>query len=521
MISKARKKLTRIPSSTHFLFLALLLGGLIRLIPVMNADFPINDGGLFYHMTQDLVENSFKLPQFTTYNNLQIPYAYPPLGFYMAGALNKFAGWELLDSFRFLPAIFSILSIPAFYFLAKGILHDDTAVGLSVLIFSFLPIGYEWFLMGGGITRSPGLFFSLIALYFGYQGFTNGKWFTVLLTAIFSATCVLLHPEAAAHIVIGQLLFFLFKGRSKKGFQSAVLILLGVILLTCPWWIKVIRDHGISPIFAASKVGVDGAIKYINLILFNFTGESGMTSIAFLAFIGIFYSIQRKQFLIPLWLIISFLIAQRGEIIALLAGVTLAAVLEQFSRSHFKKKNETMRVKSVSGILSSVLLIFLIIQWVYSGISMSTRLTDDYQLSESDISAMEWVKENTADSSNFLIMSGLKPLLDPVSEWFPALTNRQSAATVQGKEWMPQIDFDEAMNDSMGVQNCVLQDMTCIEDIRKDVGWDYDYIFLRKFINTQSFGFIPTVGLSKTLSTSSIYTQVFETDSIIIYKVEP
>ncbi len=519
MLVKLRSRLNTLQPSILFLTLAILLGGFIRLAPVLNSTFPLNDGGLFYAMTQELVENGFKLPQFSTFNNLQIPFAYPPLGFYLSGGLYKITGWELLDIFRLLPAIFSILTIPAFYLIAKALLDEDVAVGLSVLIFSFIPIDFEWFLMGGGITRAPGFLFSLLALYFGYKSFVHGRWFNILLTAVFSSTAVLLHPEAAAHTAIGLLIFFIFKGRTKKGLLSAVVIVLGVLLMTCPWWINVFRDHGVSPIFAASRVGVDGIIKYLNLILFNFTGEYGLTSIALLAFAGIFYCIHKKQNLLPVWLLATFLIAQRGEIIALLAGITLSAALMKLGQTNFGKgRGENPKI--LSGILPKILFTILLFQWMFSGITIINEVSSRYTLTTSEISAMAWVKENTPVDSKFIILSGTHPLFDPNSEWFPALTNRQSISTIQGNEWISQVDFDELRNNSLSLQACILQDLDCLDEWDNYFGWEYDYIFLRKFTLIQNYGKIPTVGLSNDLSTSSRFYLVHETETILIYKVD-
>ena len=70
---------------TFLLFLlALLFGTFVRVMPVLQAGFPLNDGGLFYTMTSDLQKAGYALPAVTTYNGLGIPYAYPPLPFYLA-----------------------------------------------------------------------------------------------------------------------------------------------------------------------------------------------------------------------------------------------------------------------------------------------------------------------------------------------------------------------------------------------------------------------------------------------------
>ena len=70
------------------LFTALLFGAVIRFWPVFTNGFPLNDGGMFYTMIRDLRANHFILPQFTSYNFADIPFTYPPFGFYFAASLS-------------------------------------------------------------------------------------------------------------------------------------------------------------------------------------------------------------------------------------------------------------------------------------------------------------------------------------------------------------------------------------------------------------------------------------------------
>ncbi len=44
------------------LLLALLFGTFVRVMPVLQAGFPLNDGGLFYTMTSDLQKADYALP---------------------------------------------------------------------------------------------------------------------------------------------------------------------------------------------------------------------------------------------------------------------------------------------------------------------------------------------------------------------------------------------------------------------------------------------------------------------------
>ena len=102
---------------------ALTLGIAVRAVPIATGDgFPLNDGGMFYVMVEDLKAAGYALPEYTSYNGGDIPFAYSPLPFYLAAGLSDLGGWDTLDVLRFLPLLFSILTIPAFYLLARAML---------------------------------------------------------------------------------------------------------------------------------------------------------------------------------------------------------------------------------------------------------------------------------------------------------------------------------------------------------------------------------------------------------------
>src|SRR3990172_9530998 len=83
-----------------FLLLAILLGGIVRFMPVFMAGFPVNDGGMFYVMVEELKANHFLLPAFTNYNLAGIPYAYSPFGFYATALISSLFRIPALDLIR-------------------------------------------------------------------------------------------------------------------------------------------------------------------------------------------------------------------------------------------------------------------------------------------------------------------------------------------------------------------------------------------------------------------------------------
>ena len=117
-----------------------------------QTSFPPNDGGMFLSMIQDLTHSKYILPEYTSYNLLQIPYAYPPFGFYTARIISDIFQVSELNILRFLPPFVNSISILVFYFLASEILKSKTLGAIVTCFYALKPGAFGWFVMGGGLA---------------------------------------------------------------------------------------------------------------------------------------------------------------------------------------------------------------------------------------------------------------------------------------------------------------------------------------------------------------------------------
>src|SRR5688572_14528043 len=164
---------------------------------------------MFYAMARDLQHSGYQLPEFTSYNSGEIPYTYPPLGFYAAALLDDLTPLSMLEVFRWLPLIATCLTIPAFYLLARSMLTSRVALIAAVLAFALIPRSFMWLLMGGGVTRSLGFFFAILALYCVRQLYTKrDRSFLPWATGL-SALTVLSHLETGWFLAFSIVVFFL------------------------------------------------------------------------------------------------------------------------------------------------------------------------------------------------------------------------------------------------------------------------------------------------------------------------
>ncbi len=123
---------------------------LVRGLPVASANFPLNDGGLFYVMARDVQLAGMQIPATISYNNALIPFVYPPLAIYFAAVINAILPISLFDLLRLIPLLFSFLSVPAVYLAAKEVLASRFHALIAAAAFAVAPQAYEWVIEGGG-----------------------------------------------------------------------------------------------------------------------------------------------------------------------------------------------------------------------------------------------------------------------------------------------------------------------------------------------------------------------------------
>ena len=152
---------------------AVIFGGWVRLLVPWIAGFPVNDGGLFYVMVRAIQANGLRIPAYVQYNGIDIPFAYPPFGLYAGALISTLFHVDPVKVLQWLPAIVLIGTLPAFYFLARAILNSSLQAGLGTLMYAFTPRAIEWQVMGGGLTRSFGQVFLLLALACIHQTFAK------------------------------------------------------------------------------------------------------------------------------------------------------------------------------------------------------------------------------------------------------------------------------------------------------------------------------------------------------------
>ncbi len=513
-----KNKLTQDDIGILIFISSFFLGAFFRLYPPRMSGFPISDGALFLRAIESIQENNFKLPSFINYNQLNIPFAYPPLAFYIAGAISSAFQIPPIQVMTWMPAIVLVLTLPFVFFLARLLTNSIFQASIAVFFYALLPRTILWFIMGGGITRSLGHLLLIIASSQLYLLIIKRNRQYIFSSIVFCSLVTITHPEAALHTILTGMLIWAVFDKSINGIKRGILVGLGTLILTSPWWALVLSRFGLSPFISAGKTGLQTPFVLLNL-LENFGAEKLLTLIAALAILGFFHQISKKEPFLPAWYFIPFLIEPRNapNVVTIPMAILASIFLTEKILPGLSTKD---RIEEADKRLSffSVKIVFL----AYLSLSLSLgMILFDTEISNNIVSpdireAFMWLNKNTPAESNFLVITGKLNLFgDYINEWFPYFAQQKSQTTIQGNEWLHYVDFNHQINILRKIQNCVNSTVAieCIENVTIQNQVDVDYILIIK--DEKSVG-----ALLSDLISQEVYIKVYESPETVIFSCQ-
>ncbi len=461
----------------RWLHLALVLevAAAVRFYFVLQGDFPLNDGGLFLRMVQAIQEGGFALPVHVSYNGWAIPFAYPPLAFYVAAWLATVLQVDPLTVLRWLPPVVSVLTLVPFYYLVQAALPTPRQRLLAAMAFAFVPRAYNWEIMGGGLTRSLGFFFALWTIGAALRLVREGRRRDGVGCLLFGALTLLSHLEMALFAALSAALIRVCHGRVGSRWRPIVGVGLGVLALTAPWWGTVIARHGVAPFLAAAASGQHTPLALLKLLAFDFADEPLAGLFGVLGTLGLLVLWADGRPWIPLWVLLLFVADPRKASTTAMVPMAMAfaylvdqLLWPRLARAH----------RRWPAIVLGVLLAHATLATLYLAHAPNTPLR---ALSPAEREAMAWVRAHTPPQSRFVVVSGAPGWpQDALAEWFPVLAGRTSVATVQGTEWLADGQFDLLVDRYEALQACVHQEVRCLESWAAQAGISFDHVYVGK-----------------------------------------
>jgi hypothetical protein len=457
----------------------------MRLAFVLPSSFPLNDGGLFYAMARDLEASGFRLPAETSYNG-GLPFAYPPLGIYLAAALDRLGPWSLIDVMRFLPMSLSVLAVGVFALLAGELFRPRHLAWIAALWFALLPMAYVWVIMGGGVTRAVGQLFSLLALWQAVRLARTGGRRPVVGLGAFAGLTLLSHPEAAWFVAYSVPLVWLAFDRSRAGFfRFAMAGALG-LAIAAPWLATVGARHGVDLLRPAADSGWPWYAGLVRLAHLDVTREPFFPLIGALALVGAYRTLLRGEWFLAAWVVLAHLAQaraadQRAVVpIALLAAVgvaDLAALAATALRERLVADWDPRSLARPAGGAVAAAAVPIALFTAFTTLEAYRPLLSG--LPGAERTAMAVVAERTPRDASFAVVTGDRWFgSDRTTEWFPALTGRQAVNVVQGYEWTGE--FAERIRRHDALQACTVQGSMCLELWAAVFDADFDYVYIAK-----------------------------------------
>ena len=429
--------------------LAIAVG--IRVQLLLGADFPINDGALFLVFVDAVARTFPHLPATIDYNGLTIPFAYPPLAFWVSGAAVRL-GAAPLTLVQDLPILMNIGWVLLFAGLLLRCGASRLFTAVAVLVFGTTFRSYEWLVMGGGLSRGFGSLFLLLALHALlppglWRERAGWHWTRLVLGGLCIGGAVLSHLEWGILCTFGALACVVLARPKLLPFVTAGLVLGAVSsLVVLPWIASVLHAHGLAPFRAASRTSAwniraipEGA---------RMVTRNAMELLPLVLFGAVLVLRTRAVFWVVFMAASAVLIPRSGETplvlgIGVLGATGLIAVVLAVARWPWPAARPAAAAVALAALALTGL----------RAVDSARRDVHFAALPPDVRSAMAWVAA-THPGARFAVLREAPWFYNAGAEWFPVLARATSATTVQGREWLPHQDFDrvaqavERFNDS-------------------------------------------------------------------------
>ncbi|CAA9441409.1 MAG: hypothetical protein AVDCRST_MAG51-3316 [uncultured Ramlibacter sp.] len=449
--------LTRVDTVILLASLGAVLG--IRLQLLLGTDFPINDGALFLAFVEAIAREFPHLPATVAYNGDTIPFAYPPLSFWL-GAAGVRLGLPALDIVHAAPILMNMVYVLLFAVLLLRTGHSHLFAAVAVLVFGTTFRSYQWLVMGGGLSRGLGSLFLLLTLLAllppGLWRDKGWAWRRLVVAGLCIGGTLLSHLEWGMLATFSALVgLALARPRFRDWFIGAAVMGAVAFALVAPWFVWVVLEHGMAPFEAASKTSAwrlrvlpEGA----RMVMRN---AANLLPFALLGIVLVLRS--RDVFWLVFTLASALLIPRSGETplvlgIGVLAATGLLGAITAAGRS----RSRWARPAALTLVIAGVLLTALRVQGALKRDERFVALPRDENfvaLSREVRGAMAWVAEHQP-GRRFAVLREAPWYYNASAEWFPVLARSVSTTTVQGREWLPDLSFDrmylavEALNNS-------------------------------------------------------------------------
>lgn len=199
--------------------------------------------------------------------------------------------------------------------------------------------------------------------------------------------------------------------------------------------------------------------------------------------------------------------------LSMLAGIGLLKFLAWISRSDDGQVEAAFMKRGVQFLLFGLVFYFVLVAGIFDFQLVNTSLKAD------DLEMVEWVKSNVSGEKTFLLATGREfSMSDPLQEWFPALTNQYSAATMQGLEWTLGAGFFPWYDQLIAFQHCA--HLNCVSKWSARNSVDYDYLIVTIPPESDESDLAVSLrSLAVSTRSSALHLLVYESENALVFEL--
>ena len=522
------------------LLVALCASVAVQVAYLHSHEFPALLGGLFLEMASTVAESGTLPTTIQGFTTEGVPFAYPPLGFYVMAVFLKL-GVDGVALLRFGSPVV-LLGIVALLYHLTVVLTDSPETGCLAGIIAGTHVTLNVFLVGAsGFVRGLGFLFMLVSLLGAYQYFANDGGRRALVTAVVGwGLVVLTHPVHAAAAGAGVAAAWLVWDRSPRGLAAGAAVAVGGLVIASPWWLTVVSNHGPGIFFngAGSHGSVNNSLADLGALVGWFLdGGYVLNWPAAFALLGTVVAVARGNWEQPVWLAVPvvLLVPPHGRLgllfIAPLGATGLAVAYTLLTRLDLDRLDLPARPVafparvtgrldlpdlSAQQVVALAFVVVLVGPFVGQNMVAATGTSPNSPLpvyaDSADRTAMEWIENETDTDARVAVVGG-------ASEWFPYLANRTSVIVKYGTEWSGGGTFDRHESAQNGLVDC--WNASCVSATLAEYGFasEVDYVYVPRgwFVSGRS-GETISPALHHSLSASHRFAPVYRNSGVGVYE---
>ncbi len=472
------------------LVLVWALGALIRAIPVMqfpgSVERPFGMGGLYLLFAQEILRGGFALPVHIPYYTLHgLPYAYPPLAFYVEALSLRLVPLPTFVLVNGLPLLFSCLTIGVFYLLAQELLREPRRALLATAVYALLPAAFLEHLPGEGLVEGLGTLLFIGGVVGILRLNRRPGWPETVAMGVLIGLNILASPGGAYGLAVSVAVLWLLRAGGRRAPLGRLLLAGGIgLLMSAPYWLTVSLYQG-PAIFVRTFTRQHANLGALLLAKLGFLVDQQipLSPWGILAIIGLAFLLARREWALPLWCVVVYVIPREFTYLvavplALLATCGLADVVApaifrspDSPDASYAQGGASAAGQSTQGraVASRLALLLLFVWGTIRAVAWGATLPVEKDLvTTEEMAAMAWVRQDTPTEASFLVIG------DEI-EWFPVLSERTTLNVIWGSEWVAD---DTVFHLAQELDECSLPG--CYLETAGDYDLIPDYIYISR-----------------------------------------